>query len=172
MDSHGPRYLNVEQCVDMIVQEFGNDIRICMPLGLGKPVPLINALYERAKQDDGINLTIFTALSLEKPGWSNELERRFLEPFVRRVWGGVPDLQYMIDMRKGELPKNVRIHELFFKAGRAGAGKSRPGIARYPLLKFLLPMLMRSAISTRWTNCGDSRNPDACARGPARDSLV
>lgn len=117
MDSIGPRYLDVEQCVDYIVHEFGHDIRFCMPLGLGKPIPLINALYQRARQDKQLSLTIFTALSLEKPAWSNDLERRFLEPFVKRVWDGVPDLDYMLDMRKGELPDNVHIHEIFFKAG-------------------------------------------------------
>lgn len=117
MTSMEPLYLSVEQAVDHIIQTFGNDIRIAMPLGLGKPVPLINALYNRAKQDHGITLSIYTALSLEKPTWTNPLEQRFLEPFVQRVWGSVPDLQYMLDMRKGELPSNVRIHELFFKAG-------------------------------------------------------
>lgn len=112
-----PLILDIEQCVDHIVHTFGNDIRIGMPLGLGKPVPLINALYRRAKRNSSLKLTIFTALSLEKPSWSNELERRFLQPFVERVWGGVPDLDYILDLRRGELPPNVHLHELFFKAG-------------------------------------------------------
>jgi len=112
-----PLYLNVDQCVDHILSEFNNEVKIGMPLGLGKPVPLINALYRRARENPEISLTIFTALSLEKPAWSNDLERRFLEPFVARVWGGVPDLEFMMDIRKGELPANVRVHELFFKAG-------------------------------------------------------
>ena len=117
MEKQGPLHLDVAQCVDHILSLFGNDVRIGMPLGLGKPVPLINALYRRAKENPEISLTLFTALSLEKPSWSNDLERRFLEPFVSRVWGGVPDLEYMRDMRAGELPANVHIHELFFKAG-------------------------------------------------------
>ncbi|MBI5255094.1 MAG: hypothetical protein HY855_01235 [Burkholderiales bacterium] len=115
--SKKPLILDIEQCVDHIVHEFGNDIRIGMPLGLGKPVPLINALYKRAKRNSTIQLTIFTALSLEKPQWSNELERRFLQPFVERVWGGVPDLDILKDLRLGEVPPNVHLHELFFKAG-------------------------------------------------------
>lgn len=117
MATKQPLYLDVDQCVDHILREFGDDIRIGMPLGLGKPVPLINALYRRVKENPAIRLTIFTALSLEKPVWTNELERRFLEPFVERVWGGVPDLEFVTDLRKGEVPPNVRIHELFFKAG-------------------------------------------------------
>lgn len=115
--SKKPLILDIDQCVDHIVHEFGNDIRIGMPLGLGKPVPLINALYRRAKRNSALQLTIFTALSLEKPGWSNELERRFLQPFVERVWDGVPDIEFLLDLRRGEVPPNVRIHELFFKAG-------------------------------------------------------
>jgi len=112
-----PLRLGVDACVDHIVSTFGSDIRIGMPLGLGKPVPLINALYRRAKADPSLKLTIFTALSLEKPRWGSELERRFLEPFVERVWGDVPDLAYMQDLRDGGLPPNVRLHEIFFKAG-------------------------------------------------------
>ena len=117
MSTHQPLYLTTAQCVDHIVEVFGKDIRIGMPLGLGKPAHLINALYRRAKRDSSITLTIYTALSLEKPVWTNPLERRFLEPFVERVWGGVPDLEYTRDLRLGEVPPNVRVHELFFKAG-------------------------------------------------------
>jgi len=107
----------VEQTVDHIIENFGNDIKIGMPLGLGKPVPLINALYQRVKKDPALNLTIYTALSLEKPVWHNDLERRFLEPVVNRAWEGVPDLDYLMDLRKGDLPHNVTIRELFCKAG-------------------------------------------------------
>jgi acyl-CoA hydrolase len=117
MQKNGPLYLDVAQCVEHIVSVFGNDIKIGMPLGLGKPVPLLNALYRRAKENPEMSLTVFTALSLEKPTWNNDLERRFLEPFVARVWGGVPDIEFLLDIRKGALPPNVHIHELFFKAG-------------------------------------------------------
>jgi acyl-CoA hydrolase len=117
MSKREPLHLSVAQCVDHIVETFGRDIRIAMPLGLGKPIPLINALYQRARKDSTLELTIFTALSLEKPVWNNPLERRLLEPFVERVWGGVPDLEFLRDLRLGEVPPNVHIHELFFKAG-------------------------------------------------------
>lgn len=112
-----PLRLTVDQCVDHIVRRFGPDIRFAMPLGLGKPVPLVNALYRRVKNDPSLQLTLFTALSLEKPRWGSELERRFLQPFVERVWAGVPDIEYMLDLRRGQLPSNVRLHEIFFKAG-------------------------------------------------------
>ncbi|MFW6284616.1 MAG: hypothetical protein ACOC1H_04455, partial [Desulfosalsimonas sp.] len=117
MDAKRPLYLSIEQCVDYIIEKFGPDIRIGSPLGLGKPVPVLNALYQRVKHNPDLSLVIFTALSLEKPAWTSELERRFLEPFVNRVYEGVPDLDYMTDLRKNGLPANIRLHELFCKAG-------------------------------------------------------
>ncbi len=117
MKNKQPLNLDVEQTVHHIIENFGNDIKIGMPLGLGKPVPLINALYQRVKKDTALRLTIYTALSLEKPVWHSDLERRFLEPVVNRAWEGVPDLDYLMDLRKGDLPTNVTIRELFCKAG-------------------------------------------------------
>ena len=95
MSKREPLHLSVAQCVDHIVETFGRDIRIAMPLGLGKPIPLINALYQRARKDSSIELTIFTALSLEKPVWTNPLERRLLRALRRagvgrRARPGVP----------------------------------------------------------------------------------
>ncbi len=51
MESAGPRHLSIDECVDLIVDEFGPDIRFCAPLGLGKSAPLMNALYRRVKAD-------------------------------------------------------------------------------------------------------------------------
>jgi acyl-CoA hydrolase len=58
-----------------------------------------------------------TALTLEKPKSSNELERRFLEPLVERVFGNYPDLDYIAALRKGQLPANVKLVEFYFKPG-------------------------------------------------------
>ncbi|MBF0449977.1 MAG: hypothetical protein HQK75_04685 [Candidatus Magnetomorum sp.] len=95
----------------------GKKIIFGMPLGLGKPNELINAIYKRAKRDSSIDLTILTALSLEKPVWKSELERRFLEPFVERIFGDYADLEYMLDLRNKKLPPNVTLNELFIKPG-------------------------------------------------------
>lgn len=108
---------NVEQCVDEILQRLGKKIKVGLPLGLGKPPELINALYLRAKADSSIDLTILTALSLEKPISSSETEAAFLQPFVDRVWGDCPDLLYAVDATQGRLPANVKLHEFFFKPG-------------------------------------------------------
>ncbi len=110
-------FKTVSACVDDILNRLGKDLRLGLPLGLGKPVELVNELYRRAQQDPSIQLTILTALTLEKPVAQSELEAAFLDPFAQRVWGECPDLQYAIDARKGQLPANVKLHEFYFKPG-------------------------------------------------------
>ncbi|MCZ6880134.1 MAG: acetyl-CoA hydrolase [Gammaproteobacteria bacterium] len=107
-----------DDCVDFIIDTVGLEIVIGIPLGLGKPNRLINALYQRAKTDPAIQLTICTALTLEKPLAKSDLERRFLEPFVERVFGDYVDLDYALDRRRGETPDNVEIVEFFFAPGQ------------------------------------------------------
>ena len=104
-------------CVDEIIRRVGKDIRLGMPLGLGKPVELTNALYARAKRDPTLHLTILTALTLEQPTPSSPLEKAFLEPFLARVFGDCPSLDYARDERKKCLPPNVRVIEFFFRPG-------------------------------------------------------
>jgi hypothetical protein len=88
-----------------------------MPLALGKPILIINELYRRAKKDPTINLRIVTALALEKPRGHSELEKRFLKPLSDRVFAGVLDFDYMLDLRDKKLPDNVKVYEFFSKAG-------------------------------------------------------
>ncbi len=108
---------DVEKCVDAIVAKVGRNIVFGMPLGLGKPNHLANALYNRVKNDPTMNLRILTALSLEVPAGNSDMERRFLEPFAERVWGNYPALEYLRDLRRGTLPPNIQISEFFMKAG-------------------------------------------------------
>jgi len=108
---------DVEKCADEIFAKVGKKVVFGMPLGLGKPNELINALYKRAKKDSSIDLTILTALSLAKPAWRSELERRYLEPFVERVFGDYVEMEYLSDLKKKKLPHNVTLTELFIKPG-------------------------------------------------------
>ena len=110
-------YQDIESCVEAIIQKVGKEIVLGIPLGLGKPSQLTNALYNRAKSDPSINLHIITALTLELPRWSSDLERRFLEPFVQRVFGDCPALQYAADLRRDDIPPNIQITEFFMKPG-------------------------------------------------------
>lgn len=105
-------------CVERILSRVGRRLRVATPLGLGKPVPLLNALYQRAKADPGIELHILTALTLQRPQGRSELEQRLLGPFVERVFGDCPDLDYELDRVAGRLPPNVRVFEFYFPAGK------------------------------------------------------
>jgi hypothetical protein len=107
-----------ELLAEDIIREVGTNLVVGLPLGLGKANHIANALFARASADRGINLTFFSALTLEKPRPSNLLERRFIEPVVERLFGLYPDLAYVDALRAGRLPPNIRIVEFFFLAGR------------------------------------------------------
>ncbi len=111
------RTIDLEAAVDAILARTGERVVCGTPLGLGKPVPLLNALYARVKAHSRLNLSIVTALSLEIPRPGNDLERRFLEPFLHRAFAGVPELDYLHDLRRGALPKNVELFEFYFRPG-------------------------------------------------------
>ena len=112
------RLTSVEVCVDRVIAKLGAQIRMAIPLALGKPNHFVNALYQRAKADPSIKLEIYTALTLERPKGESELEKRFLEPMVERLFGNYPDLDYELDRVSGTLPANVRILEFYFPAGK------------------------------------------------------
>src|SRR5579862_871508 len=108
---------DLEAAVDAILSLAGNRVVCGTPLGLGKPVPLLNALYARVRGDVRLRLSIITALSLEVPKAAGELERRFLEPYARRAFSGVPALDYLRDLRSGGLPSNIELCEFYFRPG-------------------------------------------------------
>ena len=107
-------HTDVDACLDAVIAHVGPDIRLGVPLGLAKPVALINALYARAKTHPALQLTLLTALSLARPVPGNAVEKAFLGPFIERVFGDAPELDYVADQRAGRLPKNVSIREFFF----------------------------------------------------------
>ncbi|HVT55296.1 MAG TPA: acetyl-CoA hydrolase, partial [Xanthobacteraceae bacterium] len=111
-------YDSAEKVADAIIREVGKKIVLALPLGLGKANNIANALYRRAAADASISLTIFTALTLEKPHPKNEIERRFIEPVIERLFGGYPDLLYAKAIRDGSLPKNITVNEFFLLAGK------------------------------------------------------
>lgn len=108
---------DVKKCVDQVIKHVGKDIKLGMTLALGKPILISNEFYRRAKEDPEISLKIITALPLEKPRGHTDIEKRFLKPISDRVFEGVLDFDFMLDLRDGKLPKNVEIFEFFCKAG-------------------------------------------------------
>src|SRR3979490_1636779 len=101
-----------------IIRDVGTTLVVGLPLGLGKANHVINALYARAVADRSINLTFFSALTLEKPKPSSLLEKRFIGPVIDRLFGGYPDLAYADALHAGALPPNIQVIEFFFLAGR------------------------------------------------------
>ncbi|PHS61317.1 MAG: acetyl-CoA hydrolase [Alcanivorax sp.] len=108
---------NAEQAVDRVLELTGGEVRLGLPLGLGKPNRFVNALYQRVKADPSLSLEIYTALSLGRPGAGSDLERRFLEPFADRVFADYEELDYLHAVRKDALPENIRVFEFFFQPG-------------------------------------------------------
>ncbi|TRX74592.1 acetyl-CoA hydrolase/transferase C-terminal domain-containing protein [Pseudomonas mangiferae] len=107
----------LEQAVDQVLERIDGPIRLGLPLGLGKPCAFVNALYRRIKALPQRSLTIYTALSLGRPEAESELEQRFSGPFLRRVFADTPELEYLSDLRCGELPANVQLEEFYLQPG-------------------------------------------------------
>lgn len=110
---------SLEYTVDEIVNRCGNHLKLATPLGLGKPNTLLNALYQKVKANpNDLRLTIYTALSLLIPQATNELQSRFLKPFVARHFGDeYPQLDYLVDRQQNCLPNNIVVHEFYFSSG-------------------------------------------------------
>ncbi len=111
-------FTDPEAIAEDIIRDVGTNLVVGLPLGLGKANHIVNALYARAAADRAINLTFFSALTLEKPKPSNLLERRFIAPVIERLFGGYPDLAYADALHAGVLPPNIKVIEFFFLAGR------------------------------------------------------
>ncbi len=111
-------FSDAEAVVDDILRECGKKLVVGLPLGLGKANHIINALVARAVLDKSISLTLFTALTLEKPTPSADLERRFIAPVIERLFGAYPDLEYARRLHAKTLPPNIEVIEFFFLAGK------------------------------------------------------
>ncbi len=119
MKDQSPSFMqDEEKIVDEVIARLGNTINIATPLALGKGIHVINAFYRRAKEDPSIKLNIMTALTVETPKGKSLLEKRFLEPFVERVFGDYPDLDFELDRVNQILPSNIRVFEFYYPPGK------------------------------------------------------
>ena len=112
-----PRFHAADDCVDAVLERVGKDIVLGLPLGLGKANHFANALFARAQQDPQISLTIYTALTLERPHASGELQRRFVQPLLDRLYADYQELAYTQARRKNLLPANIEVCEFFIQPG-------------------------------------------------------
>ena len=74
---------DADACVEEVIRRVGNKIILGLPLGLGKPLRFVNALYQRAKRDPQIELHILTALSLTR----RDTSRRYAYETIRADHG-------------------------------------------------------------------------------------
>jgi acyl-CoA hydrolase len=108
---------DVGEIVEEALRRVGKKIVLALPLGIGKPNLIVNEFFRRVRADRGLDLTIFTALSLRKPRGGTDLEKRFIDPLAARVFGNYPDLDYLEAVRQGTMPPNARVIEFFFEPG-------------------------------------------------------
>jgi acyl-CoA hydrolase len=106
------------RCAEAIIDQVGRTIVLAIPLGIGKPNLLVNALYGLAEADRRLSLRILTGLTLVRPTYKSDLERRFAAPIADRLFGNWPALAYAEALRHGNLAPNVTVHEFFLQAGQ------------------------------------------------------
>lgn len=114
-----PSYYNdYANAAERIIQQVGNTVVIGVPLGLGKPIGILNALYRLAHDNPSIQLTIITGLTLARPTLHNELEKRFVTPILDRILKDYEDPLYEHARELQQLPKNIRVIEFFLSPGK------------------------------------------------------
>lgn len=109
---------NLDDAVELILRRIPGTLRIAGPLAIGKPHRLLNALYRRVEKDPSRPMQIYTALSLDPPTASSDLERRFLAPFAQRHFGDdFPALHYVQAMKRDALPAHIQVEEFYMQSG-------------------------------------------------------
>ena len=117
MENYPKRFDCAEAAVDAVLERLGKRVVLGLPLGIGKANHFANALYARAEADPSISLTIFTALTLERPVAKGEIQRRFIQPLLDRLYNEYQELAYTPARRKGLLPNNIEVCEFFLLTG-------------------------------------------------------
>jgi acyl-CoA hydrolase len=110
-------FRDADRCAEAVVDRVGRNVRLAVPIGIGKPILLVDALYRLAEADRHVQLTIFTGLTLTRPRFRSSLERRFAKPLVDRLFAGCPEPLYATALREDRLPPNIGIAEFFLLAG-------------------------------------------------------
>src|SRR5262245_33007026 len=87
-------FSDADRCAQAIVDSVGYDLRLAVPMSIGKPILIVDALYRLAEADRRVQLTIFTGLTLTLPRPRSSLERRFAEPLLDRVFFGCVEPLY------------------------------------------------------------------------------
>lgn len=164
-------YSDPVQAAEAIIDKVGRRIVIAVPVGIGKPNLLLNALFQLAVADSSIKLRILSGLGLVRPRYKSDLERRFVGPLIDRLFGSWPDIAYIEAMRAGRLPDNIEVQEFFLQAAQwldnPGMQQSYASLAYSHVSAHLmregvnvLAQLMAPQSSDAGTHASLSSNPD------------
>src|SRR5215467_2383093 len=107
-------FKDADRCAQAIVDRVGYDLRLAVPVSIGKPILIVDALYRLAEADRRVQLTIFTGLTLTLPR-----PRSSLEASVRRAASQPP----LLRLRRAAL---------------CGGRPSRPAASEHPGPRVLL----------------------------------
>src|SRR5438874_12829992 len=88
------KFTDPDDIAEDIIRDVGTHLVVGLPLGLGKANHIVNALYASAAADRTISLTLFSALTLEKPKPSNLLERCYITTVIESLFGCYPVIVY------------------------------------------------------------------------------
>jgi acyl-CoA hydrolase len=111
------RFADAGTLVDAIIGRVGPNVVLGLPVGIGKALHVANALYRHALANKGVQLTIFTGLTLTRPSAGSPLEARLLDPFAERLYGSWPTIDYAAAMQSGKLPDNIQVREFYLRPG-------------------------------------------------------
>jgi acyl-CoA hydrolase len=140
---------HLDDAVETLLASIEGPLHIAAPLGIGKPHRLLNALYARLEKDPSRELHLYTALSLDPPTPANDLQRRFLAPFVTRHFGDdFPRLAYVQAQKRDALPAHIEIEEFYMQSG--ALLRSRQAQSRYASLNYTH---VARAVAQRGVNC-------------------
>lgn len=128
-------FQSLDDAVESLLASIEGPLRVGAPLGIGKPHRLLNALYERIARDPSRPMQLYTALSLDPPGGGSDLEKRFLGPFVSRLYGDdFPRLAYVQAQKRDALPAHIDVEEFYVQSG--ALLNSRQAQRRYASLNY------------------------------------
>lgn len=143
------RFDSLDAAVDALLARIPGPLHLGAPLGLGKPHRLLNALYAKVAATPSRPLHVYTALSLDPPTGKSDLERRFLGPFVRRLYGDdFPRLAYVAAQKRDALPAHVEVEEFYLQSG--ALQHSSQAQRRYASLNYTH---VARALAERGVNC-------------------
>lgn len=108
---------SVRNLVDALIEKVGSTLVVGVPIGIGKAVHVVDALFARAEADPSISLTIFTGLTLVAPDPGPGLAARFGNPLIERLYGQCPVPSYVARVAANSLPPNVQVREFYLRPG-------------------------------------------------------